>query len=373
MVVLFLSGNCLSSLYSAPVFRRGWLCGQNARNYVFLWPGKAARDFRAEIGSRWTSAKRESYGWRKQRCTGVREQRKSSANAARPKKANFDGRLHAHLQAQTHRMTSIAPQRTNTPPDALPPDLLRLLATMPDLAVALSGGLDSRFLTHAALLAGCCVTALHITGPHMPPRETEEARRWATARGATFTAVPLDPLTIPAIAAGDRDRCYHCKHAAFTALLAKTAPLPLCDGTNADDLTAHRPGLRALRELAVRSPLAEAGLSKTDIRTLAARTGMDRPDQAARPCLLTRLAYGMPPHAAILARLAAAEGELEDLGLWDFRLRLAPNSPPRLQLGPAHAALSPARRDALRPVLARHGFGDAAIDADGPVSGYFDR
>lgn len=285
-------------------------------------------------------------------------------------------------------MPNTAPPRS----DALPPALLDLLATMPELAVALSGGLDSRFLTHAALLAGCRVTALHITGPHMPPRETAEARRWATARGATFTAVPLDPLTIPAIATGERDRCYHCKHAAFTALLATAAPLPLCDGTNADDLTAYRPGLRALRELGIRSPLAEAGLSKADIRALAARTGMDRPDQAARPCLLTRLAYGMQPDAATLARLAATEEELEDLGLWDFRLRLAPDAPPRLQLGPAHAMPGAATADTtasgttvsgtappppppgdLLRILARHGFGDATIDADGPVSGYFDR
>jgi uncharacterized protein len=274
-------------------------------------------------------------------------------------------------------MTTTHTPRPDTDLSALPHILRDMLAAMPELAVALSGGLDSRFLTHAALLAGCRVTALHITGPHMPPRETAEARHWATSRGAAFITVALDPLTIPAIAAGDRDRCYHCKHAAFTALLAQAAPLPLCDGTNADDLTAHRPGLRALRELAVRSPLAEAGLSKADIRALAARTGMDRPDQAARPCLLTRLAYGMRPDAATLARLAAAEGELEDLGLWDFRLRLAPDAPPRLQIGPAHAErvepADAARRHDLLRVLARHGFGDAAIDTGGPVSGYFDR
>ncbi|HEU6438100.1 MAG TPA: ATP-dependent sacrificial sulfur transferase LarE [Nitratidesulfovibrio sp.] len=273
--------------------------------------------------------------------------------------------------------TDPTPAQPNALSDALPPALLRLLATMPELAVALSGGLDSRFLTHAALLAGCRVTALHITGPHMPPRETEEARRWATARGATFIPVALNPLTIPAIAAGNRDRCYHCKHAAFTALLATAAPLSLCDGTNADDLTAYRPGLRALRELGIRSPLAEAGLSKADIRALAARTGLDRPDQAARPCLLTRLAYGMQPDAATLARLAAAENALEDLGLWDFRLRLAPDAPPRLQIGPAHAGhgdpASIPTQDVLLPILARHGFGDATIDTDGPVSGYFDR
>lgn len=287
-------------------------------------------------------------------------------------------------------MTNTDTPRPSAPLPAvqdLPSALKDLLSTMPELAVALSGGLDSRFLTHAALLAGCRVTALHITGPHMPLRETEEARRWATARGAAFVTVPLNPLGIPAIAAGQRDRCYHCKHAAFSALLATSAPLPLCDGTNADDLSAYRPGLRALRELGIRSPLAEAGLSKADIRQLAARTGMDRPDQAARPCLLTRLAYGMQPDAATLARLAEAEEALENLGLWDFRLRLAPNAPPRLQIGPAHVvaenmvagttdaadmARPPSPADLLR-ILARHGFGDAAIEVGGPVSGYFDR
>lgn len=264
-------------------------------------------------------------------------------------------------------------RNTDATRSILPGALLGMLTAMPDLAVALSGGLDSRFMTHAALLAGCRVTALHITGPHIPARETAMACRWAAAHGVAVATVALDPLTIPAIAAGERDRCYHCKRAAFSMLRDAVAPLPLCDGTNADDLTAHRPGLRALRELDIRSPLAEAGLTKNEIRTLALRTGMERPDQAARPCLLTRLAYGMRPDAAALARLAAAEGELEDLGLRDFRVRLAPDAPPRLQIGPAHATANPPRCDELLRILARHGFHQAAIDAGNPVSGYFDR
>ena len=103
----------------------------------------------------------------------------------------------------------------------------------------------------------------------------------------------------------------------------------LCDGSNASDRESYRPGLRALEELGVRSPLAEAGLSKDDIHRLAAHTGMDRPDQQARPCLLTRFAYGLAPTAEALAALDEAEYAVAGLLAADgpgpapeFRLRL---------------------------------------------------
>ena len=115
------------------------------------------------------------------------------------------------------------------------------------------------------------------------------------------------------------------------------------------------------------SPLALAGLHKQELRDLGASWGLDDPQQAARPCLLTRLAYGMSPEPALLARLAAAEADLAALpGLGDFRLRLTPE--PVLQ-----AAVLP---DGLRPrvmqVLDAHGFGGAGM-VEGTVSGFFDR
>ena len=141
----------------------------------------------------------------------------------------------------------------------------------------------------------------------------------------------------------------------------------LCDGSNADDLTAFRPGQRAVREAGVLSPLALAGLHKQELRDLGASWGLDDPQQAARPCLLTRLAYGMSPEPTLLSRLAAAEADLAALpGLGDFRLRLTPE--PVLQ-----AAVLP---DGLRPrvmqVLDAHGFGGAGM-VEGTVSGFFDR
>mgnify|MGYP000387916843 CR=1 FL=1 len=141
----------------------------------------------------------------------------------------------------------------------------------------------------------------------------------------------------------------------------------LCDGSNADDLRAFRPGLRALAEAGVRSPLAEAGLSKETIRALAASTGLDRPEQRARPCLLTRMAYGMRPDAAILARLATAEAELAEIGpLGDFRLRLTPE--PVLQA----ENLPDLRRHEVQNILQRYGFWPCKMEIGGSVSGFYD-
>ena len=214
----------------------------------------------------------------------------------------------------------------------------RLHACSP-LALAFSGGLDSRFLAHtAARLAqeGVQARLFHIRGPHVQWAESAEALTWARARGFGITLVSLNPLTVPEVRANSKLRCYHCKRFLFTTLLEAVSAHPafagqkpiLCDGSNHSDLDALRPGLRALEELGVRSPLAEAGLSKEDIRRLAARTGLDRPDQHARPCLLTRFAYGLMPTPEVLAALEAAENSLDRLlaahapHVPEFRLRL---------------------------------------------------
>lgn len=261
--------------------------------------------------------------------------------------------------------------------------LREALAGVSRMAVALSGGLDSRFLCHMALAAGCDVLALHAAGPHVPPAESEAARRWARERGLRVLEVPYDPLALPEVAANSRERCYACKRGLLAALrralaAAGEADRVLCDGGNADDLRAFRPGLRAVAEAGVRSPLALAGLDKNSIRALARTTGLERPDQAARPCLLTRLAYGLRPQARLLARLARAEAALAALdetdrdahgpagGFGEFRLRLTPT--PFFQ-----ATRLPARLEgAVEELLAAQGFAPAVLRATGTVSGFFD-
>jgi uncharacterized protein len=246
--------------------------------------------------------------------------------------------------------------------------LFTRLREISPLAVALSGGLDSRFLAHAAQLASCSMLLLHASGPHVSPRESERTKAWAAEQELPLRIVPFDPLTLPAVAANSKERCYFCKKALLETLRPHAAGHTLCDGTQADDLLhPHRPGLRALKEADLRSPLAEAGLGKTQIRELACFSGLVQPEQPARPCLLTRLAYGLRPDAGLLARLAAAETALEDAGLSDFRLRLTPA--PQLHV----PALSEDSLKSAARTLAIYGFAEAQLIRVDSLSSFFDR
>ncbi|MCL1985537.1 MAG: ATP-dependent sacrificial sulfur transferase LarE [Betaproteobacteria bacterium] len=242
------------------------------------------------------------------------------------------------------------------------------LRELAPLAVALSGGLDSRFLAHAARLASCDTVLLHASGPHINPRESAQTKLWAAGQGLPLRIVSFDPLLLPAVAENTQERCYFCKKALLETLRPYASGYALCDGTQADDLAhPHRPGLRALKEAGLYSPLAETGFGKTQIRELAAASGLTRPEQPARPCLLTRLAYGLRPEAGVLARLAAAETELEDSGLSDFRLRLTPA--PQLHV----LALPEDMPTSIMRILARHGFAEARLVHVESLSGFFDR
>lgn len=250
-------------------------------------------------------------------------------------------------------------------------------------ALAYSGGLDSRFTAHAAQRTGFAPLLLHVRGPHVPPRETAYARRWAAWRGLPLREITVDPLALPAVAAGDRGRCYACKYTLFSRLRDVAEGLPLCDGTHASDSEAYRPGRKALAELGIISPLALAGLAKADIRDLGRLTGLEHANQTARPCLLTRLDYGMRPTPELLDRLI--RGEQAVTGILrrvcggrapDFRLRLT--GPERWEL---HLRPPGMRRD-LPPRLEEHlsialkeaaGVMIARIAVLDTLSGYFDR
>ena len=317
------------------------------------------------------------------------------------------------------------------PAQALPQELARRLRALPPLVVAFSGGIDSRFLSHAALLSGCDVLAVHARGPHIPAGESAHALAWARRRGLPLLVVDFDPLSLPEVATNSRQRCYACKTGLLAAIGAALAEVGqqgriVCDGSNADDLVAFRPGLRALQEAGVVSPLAESGMDKAAIRAAARATGLDDPDQRARPCLLTRLAYGLEPDADVLARLAAAEEALAGLTipqlsektpaataacmaagsgapyvtgaagtmgaagaagaaqgesvaghgadaektvspLGDLRLRLTPD--PVLQV----EALPPELAGRVQEILAQHGFSGCELRVGQGISGFFDR
>ncbi|MDY4163817.1 MAG: ATP-dependent sacrificial sulfur transferase LarE [Sutterella sp.] len=265
----------------------------------------------------------------------------------------------------------------------LPPALteaLRRAAPNGLVTIAYSGGLDSRFLAFAAKRAGFQVRLLHVRGPHIASSETREAVDGARELGLEAELFDIDPLKLPALAGAGRERCYVCKTGLFTELLRIAGSEPLCDGTNHSDLSGYRPGRRALLELGIHSPLEEAGLSKPDIRALAARLGMSRPDQAARPCLLTRFPYGALPSAEQLRLTAEAEDFVSSHpsgARLRFRLRFPDGVTPELHVDTAFAEglsaqdldrLTDGLRAAFRPKL------DALVLKKlATLSGYYDR
>ncbi|MDO5536155.1 MAG: PP-loop family protein [Desulfovibrionaceae bacterium] len=253
-----------------------------------------------------------------------------------------------------------------------------ILARLPKLAVAFSGGLDSRFLCASCLAEGHDILAVHITGPHIPAAETGGARDFAEAMNLPYAEIEMDPLTVPEVAFTSPRRCYFCKKNLMRGIRERLAAMGeggrlLCDGSNADDQSKYRPGLRALAEEHVLSPLAEAGLTKAEITRRAQAMGFPLPAEKARPCLLTRYDYGLEVRRDELHRLELAEAELFALAdgsgrrlLDDFRLRLTPA--PLLQvLDWREEWLGP-----VRSVLERHGFAPFTILRTETISGYFD-
>jgi uncharacterized protein len=254
--------------------------------------------------------------------------------------------------------------------------LLHNLRGLGGMTLAFSGGVDSRFLAHAALCAGAPLKLVHVSGPHVAPSDTAYARQSASDWGVPLHVVNLDPLALGEVASGDRQRCYACKFFLFSRIRMMAEGV-LCDGSNASDAGRFRPGMRALRELGVRSPLAEAGLDKDAIRTLARRTGLDRPWQPSRACLLTRLPYGMAPSRELLARLAGGEQIVEDVlrdaGYDDIAFRLRVCGENRFELHIGLNSVSRDLADMLRISLHAAGFSSILVRSMDRVSGYFDQ
>ena len=251
-------------------------------------------------------------------------------------------------------------------------ELQTLLKVHAPFYLAFSGGLDSRFLAHAAGQAGLAFTAVHVTGPHVPSADTEAALGWLEQNGIPRQVVQFDPLSLEEVLKGSKKRCYQCKREMFRLILAKAGNLPVMEGSNASDRLKFRPGARALQELGILSPMAEVGLSKPEIRTLARETGLDNPAQPSRPCLLTRLDYGLTPQEGALRRLEAAEDAIAGLGFKNFRLRIFRMGNPILQIDWSENQKLESCRKKLERLLTLHGFADAGIQAEFEVSGFFD-
>lgn len=244
------------------------------------------------------------------------------------------------------------------------------------IALAFSGGMDSLALLEICLRQGLNVLALHFTGPHLDSAHSRKAVAWLKARNIPHKVVSLNPLDIPEVAASHPRRCYFCKLAAFKLLAQEASGRVLCDGTNAGDLTGYRPGLEALTELGVRSPFAEAGLAKAEIRALAESLGIALPPSGGQNCLLTRFAYGLAVTEEALRGLETAEAELDQLlGMlqpMNFRLRYLADGHAELHVE-SPAPLPAALHERLGDLLASHGLPATPIVTMQKLSGFFDK
>lgn len=208
-------------------------------------------------------------------------------------------------------------------------ELERFFAENPRAAVAFSGGADSAYLLYAAVKAGANVKAYYVKTAFQPQFELEDAKKLAGELGTPMQVLPLDILCNQTVMANPPDRCYHCKKRIFSAIRAAAAQdgfSVLLDGTNASDDAGDRPGIRALKELSVRSPLREAGLTKAEIRRLSKEAGLFTHDKPAYACLATRIPTGETITAEKLRRTEWAETYLAGLGLRDFRVRAMGNT-----------------------------------------------
>ena len=224
----------------------------------------------------------------------------------------------------------------------------------PRAALAFSGGTDSAFLFWAAKEYGCDVHAYYIKTAFQPEFELRDARRLAEQLGLPMTVVDLDVLAVPGAAANGPQRCYYCKQALFTALWKRARAdgyTVLLDGTNASDDAGDRPGMRALRELEVRSPLRECGLTKAQVRQLSRDAGLFTWDKPAYACLATRVPTGTPITQEALQRVERAEDAMMRLGFSDFRVRLTKDGSARLQLTADQIADAVQRRSEILSAL----------------------
>ncbi len=254
-------------------------------------------------------------------------------------------------------------------------NLKKILRKLESVVIAFSGGVDSTCLLKVALetLGHDKVKAVTAVSETYPQAELKNAQELAQALGANHVFIKTNELEIPAFAQNEPDRCYYCKKELFRHLcqIAEEEDLlQVVDGSNADDLKDYRPGRQAAKELGVCSPLAEAKLTKEDVRSLARQFNLSNWNKPSFACLASRFPYGSPITLHALQQVEKGEAFLKKLGFSQVRLRIH-DKVARIELEKEelNRLASKKIREEITQALKALGFQYIAVDLEGYRSG----
>ena len=256
--------------------------------------------------------------------------------------------------------------------------LRTIFGEMDRALIAYSGGIDSTLTAKIAYdMLGDRALAVTAESPSLMPEDLEDARVQAAEMGIRHQVVKTHELDNPNYASNPVNRCYFCKselHDTLKPLAQKLGYPYVVDGVNADDLQDYRPGIQAAQERGVRSPLAEVGVSKLEVRRLAKQLGLPWWDKPAQPCLSSRFPYGEEITVEKLQRVGRGERHLRQLGFKNLRVR-SDKDTARIELPPEQIKEFVLTMDlpSLVEAFQDYGFTYVTLDLEGYRSGKLNR
>ncbi len=203
--------------------------------------------------------------------------------------------------------------------------LKEFFKTNPKIALGFSGGVDSSYLLYAAKKYNADIKGYYVKTAFQPSFEFNDAKKLADSICAKLTVIEIDILSHNEITENNCSRCYYCKRQIFGAVKKRAEDDGynlMIDGTNASDDISDRPGIKAIEELSVRSPLRECGLTKADVRRLSKEAGLFTWNKPSYSCLATRISTNEPITKELLCKIERAEDILFKMGFSDFRVRI---------------------------------------------------